>query len=85
MTEPDENAELLPSAEDMGLSSRARTAVMKFAQLMAEAQAIAVNATPGELLEEIIRNTGYDTVVQNADDGSERWALCDSFTWQRNA
>ena len=75
MTEPDENAELLPSAEDMGLSSRARTAVMKFAQLMAEAQAIAVNATPGELLEEIIRNTGYDTVVQDADDGSERWAF----------
>lgn len=67
--------ELLPSAEEMGLTTRARSAVLKFSQLMAETREKAKSSTPGELLEAIIKCTGYDTLVQDADDGNERWAF----------
>ncbi|ABO96307.1 predicted protein, partial [Ostreococcus lucimarinus CCE9901] len=70
-----DGTELLPSAEEMGLTTRARSAVLKFSQLMAETREKAKSSTPGELLEAIIKCTGYDTLVQDADDGNERWAF----------
>jgi ATP-dependent exoDNAse (exonuclease V) beta subunit len=42
---------------------------------MAETREKAKSSTPGELLEAIIKCTGYDTLVQDADDGNERWAF----------
>lgn len=70
-----EQSELLPSADEMGLTARARTAVLNFVELMRACQQTAMNATPGELLEDVIKRTGYETMVLDADDGVDRWAF----------
>ena len=72
---PSEQSELLPSAEDMGLSARARSSVLQFANLMSDCRERAKNATPGELLQHIIKITDYETMVHDAEDGAERWAF----------
>ena len=74
-SEENDDGELLPSAEDMGLTARARGAVLKFVQIMTTIKEHAKTSSPGELLEEIIKSTGYGTLVQDADDGAERWVF----------
>jgi len=73
--EEDDDDELLPSAEDMGLTVRARGAVLKFVQIMNTIREHAKTISPGELLEEVIKATDYSTLVQDADDGAERWVF----------
>ena len=71
----DDESELLPSAEEMGLSARSRTAVLKFAEFMVATREGAKELSPGQLLDEIVSATGYSTMVKDADEGNERWAF----------
>jgi len=67
--------DLLPSADDMGLTARARGAVLKFVEVIHAFREQAKLISPGKLIEEIIKATDYAALVQDAEDGAERWVF----------
>lgn len=70
-----EEDDVLPSAKEMGLGAAAHKSVSNFCRLMRDLEVVMEGSTPGELIEAVVKSTGFKEYLIDQENGDERWGF----------